>query len=49
MAAAVAAVGKDEEPEVEPPDLPAAMLNGPTTVTLALVSHPRTSAPASRP
>ena len=33
---AVAVVGKDEEPEVEPPDPPAVVLNGPTTLALAL-------------
>ena len=52
MAVAVAVAGKDEEPEVEPPDPPAAVLNGPATLALALaktVSHPRTGAPTSGP
>ena len=49
---AVAVVGKDEEPEVEPPDPPAAMLKGLVTLALALaktVSHPSTGAPVSEP
>ena len=51
LAVVVAVAEKDEEPEVEPPDPLAAMLNGPATLALALaktVSCPRTGAPASR-
>ena len=49
---AVAVAEKDEEPEVEPPNSPAAVLIGPATLALALtktVSRPTTGAPVSEP